>query len=72
MGHFILDEPSDPANWNGHLVSQPDIEEMARYSKEIWPDLPAIIRAWPAYLKDYQYKYLDATWVQSPTAATAI
>jgi hypothetical protein len=64
MGHFILDEPSDPTNWNGHLVSLADIEEMARYSKEIWPDLPAIIRAWPAYLKGYQYKYLDATWVQ--------
>ena len=67
MGHFILDEPSDPTNWNGHLVSLADIEEMARYSKEIWPDLPAIIRAWPAYLKGYQYKYLDAAWAQYHT-----
>jgi len=64
MGHFIMDEPSDPANWSGHQVSLPDIEERARYSTEIWPDLPAIIRAWPAYLKGYQYKYLDAAWAQ--------
>ncbi|MFL5495267.1 MAG: hypothetical protein ACJ8DC_12860 [Gemmatimonadales bacterium] len=64
IGHFIMDEPSDPANWNGHVVSQADIEEMARYSKEIWPDLPAVIRGWPAYLKGYQYKYLDAAWAQ--------
>jgi hypothetical protein len=64
MGHFILDEPHDLTNWNGHLVSLADIEEMARYSKEIWPDLPAIIRAWPSELKGYQYKYLDAVWVQ--------
>ncbi len=64
IGHFLMDEPSDPANWFGHQVSLPDIEEMARYSKEIWPDLPAIIRGWPAYLKGYQYKYLDAAWAQ--------
>jgi hypothetical protein len=62
LGHFIMDEPSDPHNWNGHLVSREDIDEMARYSKEIWPDLPTIIRGWPWYLKGYQYKYLDAAW----------
>lgn len=64
MGHFILDEPSDPHNWNGHRVSLADIDEMARYSKEIWPDLPTIIAGWPAYLKGYQYRYLDAAWAR--------
>lgn len=62
MGHFILDEPSDPSNWNGHVVSLADIDEMAKYSKEIWPGLPAIIRGWPDFLKGYQYQYLDAAW----------
>jgi hypothetical protein len=64
MGHFIMDEPSDPSNWNGHVVSLADIDEMARYSKEIWPDLPAIIRAWPDYVKGYNFRYLDAVWAQ--------
>ncbi len=64
MGHFIMDEPSDPSNWNGHVVPVADLDEMARYSKEIWPDLPAIIRAWPDYLKGYDFKYLDAAWAQ--------
>ena len=64
MGNFIMDEPSDRNNWNGHQVSLADIDEMARYSKEIWPDLPAIIRGWPDYLKGYEYKYLDAAWAQ--------
>jgi hypothetical protein len=64
MGHFIMDEPSDKSNWNGHQVSPEEVEEMARYSKEIWPDLPAIIRAWPDYLKGHQYQYLDAAWAQ--------
>jgi hypothetical protein len=64
MGHFIMDEPSDARNWNGHRVSLADIDEMARYSKEIWPDLPAIIAGWPAYLKGYNYQYLDAAWAR--------
>ena len=64
MGNFIMDEPSDPSNWNGHVVSPAEIDEMARYSKEIWPDLPAIIRAWPDYVKGYDFQYLDAVWAQ--------
>jgi hypothetical protein len=64
MGHFLMDEPNDPSNWFGHTVSLSDIDEMARYSKEIWPDLPAIIRGWPWFLKGYDYKYLDAAWAQ--------
>ena len=46
MGNFLMDEPSDK-NWNGHQVSRAQIDEMARYSKEIWPDMPAMIRGWP-------------------------
>lgn len=64
IGHFIMDEPSDKTNWNGKQVSLPEIDEMARYSKEIWPTMATIIRGWPAYLKGYQYQYLDAAWAQ--------
>jgi hypothetical protein len=64
MGHFIMDEPSDPSNWNGKVVPLSDIDEMARYSKEIWPELPAIIRAWPDYVEGYNFRYLDAVWAQ--------
>jgi hypothetical protein len=64
IGHFLMDEPDDRNNWNGHLVSPADIEAMAKYSKEIWPDLPAIIRAWPDYLDGQDYQYLDAAWAQ--------
>ena len=64
MGNFLMDEPSDPSNWNGHVVSLADIDEMARYSKEIWPELPAIIRAWPDYVEGYNFRYLDAVWAQ--------
>ena len=60
LGHFIMDEPSDPSNWSGKPVTQEQIEEMARYSKEIWPTMPTMIRAWPEYLLGGQYPHLDA------------
>ncbi len=65
IGHFLMDEPSDPTNWNGDRVTPAEIDEMAQYSKEIWPAMPTIIRAYPDYLAagGYQYKYLDAVRV---------
>lgn len=64
LGHFILDEPNDARNWNGHVVALADIAEMARYSKEIWPTMPTIIRTWPAFLEGHEYPDLDAVRVQ--------
>jgi hypothetical protein len=64
IGHFILDEPQDRANWHGSQVSPAQIEEMARYSKEIWPTLPTVVRAFPEYLKGQSYRYLDAVRIQ--------
>ena len=64
IGHFIMDEPSDPKNWNGHVVALADIAEMARYSKEVWPTMPTVIRAWPEFLEGRQYPDLDAVRVQ--------
>ncbi len=64
IGHLIMDEPSDPSNWNGKSVPTSEIEAMAKYSKELWPGLATIVRGWPSYLKGYSYKHLDATWIQ--------
>ena len=44
-GHFLLDEADDKSNWNGKIVPVELIEEMARYSKEIWLTMPTIVRA---------------------------
>ena len=33
IGHYMIDEPNDPANWNGRPVSGETLDEMARYSK---------------------------------------
>jgi hypothetical protein len=64
VGHYILDEPHDRTNWGGTLVTRAEVDQLARYSKQLWPNMPTLVRGWPAYLKGYQYKYLDAAWAQ--------
>jgi len=64
IGHYLVDEPHDPANWGGRTVSRATLDEMARYSKQLWPSLPTVVRSWPKFLKGYNYRYLDAAWAQ--------
>jgi hypothetical protein len=66
VGHFLLDEPNDPTNWHGTTVSGATVEEMARYSKQLWPGMATIVRAEPGYLAKFSvtYRYLDAAWAQ--------
>ena len=64
LGHFLMDEPNDRRNWSGHQVSQADIAEMARYSKEVWPSMVTMIRAFPDFLEGHEYPRLDAIRVQ--------
>ncbi len=66
IGHYLIDEPQDPANWNGQPVPPAVLEDMAQYSKQRWPNMPTIVRTWPDYLSKYSgnYRYLDAAWAQ--------
>ncbi len=63
IGNYMIDEPNDPANWNGQPVPPSMLEEMAKYSKQLWPDMPTIVRVEPAYLAS-NHRYLDAAWAQ--------
>ena len=65
IAHYLIDEPYDPANYAGEPVSGATIEEMARYSKSYWPNLPTVVRSEPYYIKwNGTYHYLDAAWAQ--------
>jgi hypothetical protein len=66
IGHYMIDEPNDAGNWNGTTVSGQTLEEMARYSKQLWPSMTTIVRTEPGYLKKFgiAYRYLDAAWAQ--------
>jgi hypothetical protein len=63
IGHFLMDEPNDPHNWNGQPVPASMVEEMAEYSKQLWPGMPTIVRVEPSYLGG-NHRYLDAAWAQ--------
>jgi PKD repeat protein len=64
LAHYLIDEPNDPTNWNGTTISPATLEEMALYSKQLWPTLPTIVRVSPTYLKGRTYQYLDGAWAQ--------
>ncbi|HYF40402.1 MAG TPA: hypothetical protein VD930_11980 [Gemmatimonadales bacterium] len=69
IGHYLIDEPNDPANWNNRPVPGSTVEAMAQYSKQLWPRLTTIVRAEPGYLARTggPYRYLDAAWAQYVT-----
>jgi hypothetical protein len=66
LAHFLIDEPGARRTWGGREVSRADVEEMARYSKSIWPSLPTAVRAPPDWLRagDTSYASLDIAWAQ--------
>ena len=65
MGHYIIDEPNDPANWGNQPVPGTMVEELAAYSKSIWPKMATVVRVEPTYLAKWSgYQALDAAWAQ--------
>jgi len=69
IAHYLIDEPNDPYNWGGRPVSGSTVEEMARYSKQLWPGMPTVVRAEPGYMLKTggSYRYLNAAWAQYVT-----
>jgi len=63
IGHYLLDEPNDKANWNGTTVSPAVLDEMARHSKLRWPRMATIVRTHPSWFKRPP-RHVDAAWAQ--------
>jgi hypothetical protein len=66
VGHYLADEPYIPGRWGGKAISQATIEQMAQYSKQLWPGMITFVRAPPSWLASstITYRYLDAGWTQ--------
>jgi hypothetical protein len=64
VGHYLVDEPFCSSCWGGTPISYAAIEEMARYSKSLWPSMPTGVRAAPTKLGTYKFSYLDFAWAQ--------
>jgi hypothetical protein len=63
IGHYMIDEPNDPVNW-GDPVPGTMLDQMAAYSKSIWPKMATVVRVEPDYLDAWTYHNLDAAWAQ--------
>jgi hypothetical protein len=66
VGHYLIDEPHRTERWGGKIISQATLEEMAKHSKQIWPDLSTFVRVVPSWLASapITYVHLDAGWTQ--------
>ncbi len=66
IGHYLIDEPQRPSRWGGKVISQATLEAMAKYSKELWPQMSTLVRVVPSWLASapVTYRYLDAGWTQ--------
>jgi hypothetical protein len=76
LAHFLVSEPKAAVKWGSTVIPNDVIDEMARYSKEIWPDLPTVVREHPPPLisrgaawkvpwspEPYEWMYLDMAWL---------
>jgi hypothetical protein len=64
LGHFLIDEPHRASRWGGKAISSATLEEMAKYSRQLWPDMTTIVGEEPRWLTASSYTYLDAAWPQ--------
>ena len=66
VAHYLVDEPHNKAKWNGKVISQSTLDAMAKFSKQLWPGMATVVRAYPNYLAKWTgtYHYLDAGWLQ--------
>lgn len=69
VGHYLIDEPHRASRWGGRAISQKTLEEMAQYSKQLWPDMTTLVRVVPSWLgsASVTYRHLDAGWAQYQT-----
>jgi hypothetical protein len=64
---YLLDEPNHPRRWGPRgTISQAMIEDMAAYSKSLFPRIPTVVRASPEWLAEgnVTYRALDGAWAQ--------
>jgi hypothetical protein len=66
IGHYLIDEPHRTSRWGGRVISQRTLEEMAAYSKQLWPEMSTLVRVAPSWLRtsSVSYRHLDAGWAQ--------
>ena len=83
LAHYLVSEPMAKNSWGGQVITAPVLDEMARYSKQYWPDLTTAVREHPTDLiahaggkgkplPDWEWTYLDAAWARYKAEKGAI
>jgi PKD repeat protein len=73
--HYLISEPMSRSRWGGEVVTVEVLDEMARYSKQLWPNLPTTVREQPTDLilhaggyetpvDGWEWTYLDSGWAR--------
>ncbi|HEU0246287.1 MAG TPA: hypothetical protein VFR38_04305 [Gaiellaceae bacterium] len=71
VAHQLISEAKARRQWGGTVIANNLLDEMARYSKEIWPTMPTVLRTDPSDLEEHaaafgvpwpgwRWRYLDA------------
>ncbi len=60
----MIDEPFAAPQWGGEAVPKSTLDQMAQYSKSLFPELVTMVRAAPSQLQGYTWQFLDASWAQ--------
>ncbi|MFL5495050.1 MAG: hypothetical protein ACJ8DC_11765 [Gemmatimonadales bacterium] len=63
FANLIIDEPSAKKRWGGDVPTA-TLDQMAEYSKSLFPKLTTAVREGPRELQNYSWRYLDASWAQ--------
>lgn len=75
LAHYLISEPMSRSRWGGEVIPVEILDEMARYSKDYWPDLVTTVREQPTDLMihaggyetpvaGWDWSYLDAGWAR--------
>ena len=64
VAFMMIDEPGAAPQWGGQAVPLATLDQMAQYSKSIFPDLLTAVRAAPTSLDGHPWRYLDVAWAQ--------
>jgi hypothetical protein len=69
IAHYLIDEPNQASDFGGTAVPRAAVEEMAKYSKQLWPGMATVARVESSWLASWSgsYQYLDAAWAQYAT-----